>query len=65
MTWNGEWKPTIPFSPIRMSRLNMAGIAPLAIDGREIKCEILTDAPRGQTFARSLESGRFYQLVKS
>lgn len=62
MTWNGEWKATLPFSKTAINGMQMFGIALLTIDGREVKCEIL--AKRGQTFARALDGARWFQLVR-
>jgi len=61
MTFNGQWKPTIPFTPVQISQSAMVGIVEIKVDSRKIKCEIVTR--RHQTFARTLESKcRWFQL---
>jgi len=53
-----------------MSRTRMVGIAPLAIDGREIQCVIYL-TPKGQNIARAIadksdaQQGQWYQPCRA
>jgi hypothetical protein len=63
MTFNGEWKPTLPMTRAELARMSMLGIASLEIDGVEIVCWVSVDPRRGMTFAQAINSERWYQLV--
>lgn len=64
MTWDGTWKPTIPLSRHEHTYARMFGIADITIDGQQVRCTILRTR-RGQTFARIIDEGRWFQLIKS
>lgn len=60
MTWNGEWKPTLPLTRHEVNTLQNFGIVELTIDGVKVLCNI--GARRGYTYARSIKSGQWFQL---
>jgi hypothetical protein len=63
MTWDGDWRPTLPFTFKERLRWTMLGIVPIRIGGRETTCAVWT-AGRGRLVARTIDGKQWFQLLK-